>query len=163
MTAVFSKGIMNIAYWCYTHFYIYMYSDRYICFSWTYLNKFLENPHIKYSTLVEYNWVRRLVCGKSETGAPSRKDILEFIACKHIIHIAGTRKLKGLSGWRLHFLFKILFVCLEYFSLVGYMLVQMKSIQVLLLSSTELGFYIMLLAGLLLGLKSDLGRKHRYL
>lgn len=144
MTAGFSKGILNIAYWCYIHFYIYTYSDRYICFSWTYENKFLENPHIKYSTLVEYNWVRRLVCGKSETGTPSRKDILESIACKHMIHVAGTRKLKVLSGRRLHFLFKILSVCLEYFCLVGHMLVLLKSVQVLLLSSTELGFYIML-------------------
>lgn len=45
---------------------------------------------------------------------------------------------------------------LEFFRLVGCMLVLLKSIQILLLAQTELGFDIMLLAGPLLGLKSDL-------
>lgn len=36
----------------------------------------------------------------------------------------------------------------------------LKPMQVLMLAPTELGFYIMLLAGPLLGLKSDLRRKH---
>lgn len=45
---------------------------------------------------------------------------------------------------------------LDSFRLMGCMLVLLKSIEALLLAPTELGFYIILLAGPLLGLKSDL-------
>lgn len=109
--------------------------------------------------------VQKGVCGESEAGTCSRKEVLEsiFITYKYIIHIAETENLQILNGRRQYLLFKILPVLIGFFRLVGCMLVLLKPMEVLTSTSTELRFYIRLLTGPLLGLKSDLQRKHVYL
>lgn len=106
-------------------------------------------------------WVRKAVCGETEAGTPSRKEVLEFIfiTYKYIIRISETENLQNLNSRRKYLLFKILPVFVGFLRLVGCMLVLLKSMQVLISTSTELVFYIRLLTGPLLGLKSDLQRK----
>lgn len=163
----------------YIHFFknIYKYSGyihfcAYILnyFSWTYpwkqvLGKSTHESWWRKDLGAKYYWVRKAVCGESEAGTPSRKEVLEsvFMAYKYVIHIAGTENLQILNSRRQYLLFKILPVFIGFFRFVGYMLVLMKSMQFLTSTLTELGFYIRLLTGPLLGLKSDLQRNHMYL